>query len=483
MTRVLSAMALGGAMLFAPPAAATQAGPGPSAADQPPIQARPGGPDDAPRSDQTVDVARGTRLVMTSNAGEVVVRSWDRDAVRVEATHGPRERIDVQVAELTLRVRARTERGPQGLVDYRITVPRWMPINLSGTYLDADVEGTGAEVTIETVRGTARVRGGSGAISVRSVQGQVIVEDATGRVQASSVNESIRLAGVSGDVTAETTNGDISLLNMKAANVEVSTVNGDVTFDGGVVDKGAYRIATHNGRIRVGLGGTANATVFVRTFRGRFSSDFPITLPEGQAGTGGNVRFNFTLGSGSARIELQSFGGNIFIARGALPPEADRSRRPGTPAIAPVPRVPATPTPPRQPAPRPPGGREFADAWWADLDKALARPDEADIQGAVQAALSEANVTATVQAAVADASIGAALEAALDSGHTGGVVGAAIESAGVEAAVSAALDSVDISAAIDAAIGTFGIDGLIEAAIGAALDTTGPRASSPRRPR
>jgi hypothetical protein len=53
----------------------------------------------------------------------------------------------------------------------------------------------------------------------------------------------------------------------------------------------------------------------------------------------------------------------------------------------------------------------------------------------------------------------------------------------VEAAVSAALDGIDISAAIDAALGAFDIDGLIEAAIGAALDTTGPRASSPGRPR
>src|SRR5687767_4546692 len=44
---------------------------------QPPIQARPGGPESSPKSDQTVDVAKGTRLVLSNNAGEVVVRSWD----------------------------------------------------------------------------------------------------------------------------------------------------------------------------------------------------------------------------------------------------------------------------------------------------------------------------------------------------------------------------------------------------------------------
>ncbi|MGE3189503.1 MAG: hypothetical protein AB7N90_07460, partial [Vicinamibacterales bacterium] len=103
---------------------------------QEPIQARPGGPPGTPTTDETVDVARGTRLVLSNSAGEVVVRAWDRDAVRVEATHTSRERIDIQPAEGTLRVRTRsTARGPAGRVDYRLTVPRWMPVNLTGPYL------------------------------------------------------------------------------------------------------------------------------------------------------------------------------------------------------------------------------------------------------------------------------------------------------------------------------------------------------------
>src|SRR5687768_18177702 len=100
---------------------------------QPPIQARPGGPETSPKSDQTVDVAKGTRLVVSNNAGEVVVRSWDRDQVRVQATHPERVSVDVATTDNTLRVRARSARGPSTLVDYTFTVPRWMPVNLSGT--------------------------------------------------------------------------------------------------------------------------------------------------------------------------------------------------------------------------------------------------------------------------------------------------------------------------------------------------------------
>jgi DUF4097 and DUF4098 domain-containing protein YvlB len=286
---------------------------------QPPIQAKPGGPEGTPKTDQTVDVAKGTRLVLTNNAGEVIVRSWDREQVRVQASHSDREQVDIQTADTTLRIRARGTRGPTSLVDYQVTVPRWMPVNLSGSYLEATVEGTTAEVTVETVHGNVRVVGGSGNVSARSVQGTITVDKAAGRVQATTVNEGIRVSNVTGDVSADTTNGDIIIDNAQSSSLSVSTVNGDVTFNGTVRDNGSYRLATHGGDIRIGLGGASNAIVFVRTFQGDFSADFPIQLPEGQTARSGSKRFNFTLGNGSARIELQSFNGDIVIAKDRIP--------------------------------------------------------------------------------------------------------------------------------------------------------------------
>jgi DUF4097 and DUF4098 domain-containing protein YvlB len=340
---------------------------------QPAIQARPGGPESSPRSDQTVDVAKGTRLVLSNNAGEVVVRSWERDQVRIQATHGARETITAETTDMTLRVRTQRaggSRGPGGLVDYQITVPRWMPVNLSGTYLDATIEGTAAEVTVETVHGNARVTGGNGAVSLRSVEGVITVDKASGRVQATTVNEGIRLTNVSGEITAETTNGDIFIDNATTSNLEAFTVNGEVTFNGTIRDSGAYRLGTHNGDIRVGLGGASNATVFVRTFQGDFTADFPVQLPEGQNARSGSKRFNFTLGSGSARIELQSFGGDIVLARKQVTSRSEERRlrrEKMNPPMAqpPQPPQPPGPTPAPKP-PKPPGVDELAIEEWAE---------------------------------------------------------------------------------------------------------------------
>lgn len=333
----------------------------PDAQAQPPIQARPGGPESTPRTDQTVDVAKGTRLVLSNNAGEVVVRSWDREQVRIQATHSDREKIDVQTADMTLRVRGRTARGPSSLVDYQVTVPRWMPVNLSGTYLESTIEGTTAEVNVETVHGNVRVVGGSGAIVIKSIEGLITVDKANGKVQATTVNEGIRFSNVSGDVTAETTNGDVVIENAQTTSLEASTVNGDVTFNGTMRDGGTYRLTTHSGDIRIGLAGAPNATVFVRTFQGDFTADFPIQLPEGQSPREGSKRFNFTLGTGSARIELQSFSGDILVARKTIvtPEEARRIRR-GQSAQPPPPPPPPQPPqqPPQQPKPPKPPAHE-----------------------------------------------------------------------------------------------------------------------------
>lgn len=355
------------------PHARPAAPPPPPAPPQAPVQARPGGPESqTPQSDQTVDVAKGTRLVLTNQAGEVTVRAWDRDAVRVQASHSPRERLDVQTADNTLRIRARSQRGPAGLVDFVLTVPRWMAVNLSGTYLAATIEGTSAEVNVETVGGDLSVTGGSGAVTLRSIEGEITVQGSSGKVQATTVNDSITLTGVSGDVVAETTNGDVTVSNSKASSLEVSTVNGDVRFEGPTADRGTYRITTHNGDIRVSLGAQANATVFVRTFGGDFSSDFPVTLPDGMGGRDGNKRFNFTLGGGSARVELQSFQGDIHVAKGALRGRETAPRRKGRGARLGMPFTPAAAVALSQQVQREVAQeleQELGAGWWQEIER------------------------------------------------------------------------------------------------------------------
>lgn len=275
-------------------------------------------------TDQTVQVARGTRLDVNNFAGEVAIKIWDRDAVRVEAMHSDRETIDIKQTDQILTIRSRSRMGPPRSMDYTISVPSWMAIRVGGTYTDVTMEGVGGDVTVETTRGDITIRGGNGLVSLKSVQGQISLERAKGRVEVRTVNEGIKLADISGDLSAETTNGSIVLDRIDSANVDLYTVNGNISYDGPIKEKGTYRLTTHNGTIGMAVSDRANATLIVRTYNGGFRSTFPVKLDDQNP----RKRFTLNLGNGSARVELESFGGTIALRRPGEPrPETEPRRR------------------------------------------------------------------------------------------------------------------------------------------------------------
>src|SRR5262245_10914860 len=276
-------------------------------------------------TDQTVNVAKGVKLEVNNFAGEVNIKVWDRDAVRVEATHSDREAVDIKPGEQTVTIRSRSVRGgPPRSLDYKLTVPKWMAISVSGTYADVLMDGVGSDVTVETTRGDINVSGGSGVVVLKSIQGEVTLQKAKGRVEVRSVNEGMHLADISGDVSAETTNGSIILDRIESGNVDLYTVNGNISYDGPIKDRGVYRMTTHNGMIAVALPERVNATLTVRTYNGSFRSTFPVKQDDQNP----RKRFTLTLGNGSAHLELESFGGTIALRRPGEPrPEVERERR------------------------------------------------------------------------------------------------------------------------------------------------------------
>jgi len=277
-------------------------------------------------TDQTVTVTKGTKLDVNNFAGDVNIKVWNKDAVRVEVNHSDREIVDVKQTEQAVTVRSRSVRGGQmRSLDYTISVPSWMAVSVTGNYADVTMEDVGGDITVETNRGDIKVRGGSGFVSLKTVQGEITLEKAKGRIEVRAVNESIHLADISGDLSAESTNGSIILDRIDSANVDLYTVNGSISYDGAIKERGVYRLTTHNGLVAMAIPEKVNATLMVRTYNGGFRSTFPIKLGDDQ---NPKKRFTLTLGNGSAHIELESFGGTVALRRpGEARPEVERERR------------------------------------------------------------------------------------------------------------------------------------------------------------
>lgn len=264
-------------------------------------------------TDTSFAVRQGQRLEVSDFGGTVVIKSWRQSSVRVRATHGSRDRVTVSTDGATVRIGASSRHGP-AMVDYEILAPAWMPISVSGSpSAEVRIEGSEAEIAVETVEGAVTVVGGRGNIALKSVEGEVSLTGAKGHIELNSVDGNITVKDCSGDITASTVDGEISLLDIESANVDASTVDGGIEYDGTITDAGRYRLTSHDGNVSVSIPERANATISVATFSGDFDSCFPVTIAPGGRTT--KHRFTFTLGSGSARVELESFDGSIKLCR------------------------------------------------------------------------------------------------------------------------------------------------------------------------
>jgi DUF4097 and DUF4098 domain-containing protein YvlB len=270
--------------------------------------------------DTTVAAQQGQRLVVDAYGGDIDVKTWARNAVRVEADPSSRTSVQISSGPGSVSVRTEGRRGPPSAVDLRITVPAWMGLDLSGVYTDVTVVGSRGPIAVETVQGEVDVTGGEGLVSLRSVQGQVTLKGAKGRIDVHSVNEDVRISDASGEITAETVNGEILLERVAATSLDAGTVNGDVGYDGPIRNGGRYALSSHNGDVTLAMAENSSATVSVSTFSGEFESEFPVSIRETRKGK----RFSFTLGGGSAQVSLESFQGSVQLVR---PGQLERSHR------------------------------------------------------------------------------------------------------------------------------------------------------------
>jgi hypothetical protein len=282
-------------------------------------------------TDTSFSVPEGSRLAIHNFAGTVIVRPGPRNVVRIQAVHPRPIRVLVSREGASYDVRTHGRHLPQPPVDYRITAPASMSLDLEGFHCDMDIDGWKSDVLAETVRGAVRLRGGQGLIRLSSMTGGVDVSGAKGRMQLSSVESGVGVHDAAGEISIEAVNGNVVLDRVRSRLVEAATVSGDVQFTGWIDDAGRYRLTTHRGNLDVLLPPEADATVQVSTFSGGFQSAFPVrpgALRPGRV-------FSFTLGAGRALMDLQSFEGRIRVRQGEPPVPPGVSGAPGAPLTPP----------------------------------------------------------------------------------------------------------------------------------------------------
>jgi hypothetical protein len=265
------------------------------------------------QTDTTFAVPQGTRLHVETQGGDIIVKAWDRNQVRVQAGHSRRARVSIHLSGAVLSIDSDSDRGASHMVDYEVTVPAWMSLNLEGMYTTIEVSGVRGSVTAETMDGNITVKGGAESVKLESVQGRLVVQGVRGAATLTTVSESIEASEVGGDMVAETVSGNITMYQMTSKNVEAETVSGNILLDGRLVDGGAYTLLTHSGGVAVTVAEGSNVTVNAATGTGSLRATFPLPTVERQS----RRRHSYRIGSGSATLDIEAFSGSILLLRPA----------------------------------------------------------------------------------------------------------------------------------------------------------------------
>ena len=268
------------------------------------------------RIDTTFAFNRSGIVDLRQISGDVVVTAWERAEARVRAySERGRVRHDLTSSRLTLQIEP--VRGRVGDSRFEVTVPVGVRVIARSTSGDVSVRGTKGPVEAKSTSGDVEVVDATDRIVIESVSGDVRASQLVGEVRSEAVSGTIEIRDVNGDIRAETTSGDVSLTRVVSRSVVTTTVSGETEYEGTVDASGRYEFHAHSGDIRLEIPEATGAQVSIETFSGSLDTEFPLTLQPGQRTSARPRRYEFTLGSGGARVTAESFSGDIVLVKRA----------------------------------------------------------------------------------------------------------------------------------------------------------------------
>ncbi|HKR02360.1 MAG TPA: DUF4097 family beta strand repeat-containing protein [Pyrinomonadaceae bacterium] len=288
-------------------------------------------------SDEVIETTENVNVALTTGAGKISVRGWDRNQVHVQAKNPgtkietrkagvdaahPIGRIEVVVFDKT----PDEEEDPEEVGDtdspVLLEVPRGATVYLKTQEGDIDVEGV-AEVHLETSDGRIEARRISKATEAMSVGGNIALEDASGRARISSISGVIEVRDMcpldpSDFLKIRTAGGDILLDRVGPAHIDATTISGELRMMGPLARGGAYVFTTTTGDVTLLLPADSSFSLIAKVSEGgEIITEFPLKY----RGTASPLtllkagRLVGTYGTGEARISMVSFSGTLRLRK------------------------------------------------------------------------------------------------------------------------------------------------------------------------
>ncbi|HLW78995.1 MAG TPA: hypothetical protein VKU44_05275 [Terriglobia bacterium] len=287
------------------------------------------------RSEKTLKLAPGGRLVMDLSVGSVTLNGSAESGGRIEITSNRDDFEDLFNIELEdgagearLTVRKKGSfRWPNHLwahFDVRVPAETSVDVKTSGGGVevahlrrDADLDTSGGSIKVEQLAASLRAHTSGGSITLRDVTGSSRLDTSGGGIEGDSLSGtleartsggSIRLDKVTGDLLAHTSGGSIRI-DDAGGKVDARTSGGSVEVGFAKGNSRGGDVETSGGGVEVSLDRGVNLDLEASASPGSVTSDLPIQV----SGAISKSHVNGKIGSGGEMLRLHSDGGPIRI--------------------------------------------------------------------------------------------------------------------------------------------------------------------------
>ncbi len=242
---------------------------------------------------KTFKVNKGGSLSVSLAAGDIQIKTWDKNEVEVLYEEDEDDYRDVKILQDDSNITIRSD----SYTDFEITVPSEYNLSLNSSGGDIKVLGNiKGEIDANTAGGDIQLKDVNGEIQASTAGGDVKCGNIKGNVKLSSSGGDIVVGKVEGECIVSTGGGDVSVDNVEKT-LTVSTGGGNVTSSNVGND---VKITTGGGDVSVN---NISGTTVVTTGGGNV--------------TGTKIDKGGTVTTGAGDVVLKNLSGEIIVTSGA----------------------------------------------------------------------------------------------------------------------------------------------------------------------
>jgi DUF4097 and DUF4098 domain-containing protein YvlB len=267
--------------------------------------------------DQTRELSAEGLVSVRVASGELEISGWDRNEVSVRGTiSGTADALDLTTGSGRVSIEVKPPKrtkGPGGSADLEIRIPRGSRLEVSVMSADVDLRDHAGTAQLVTLSGDIDIRGATREVEVETASGDVDVEAPVASAEVQSVSGDVDLSGVKGRVSVSAVSGDVNITG-ELARAEINTTSGDIRFEGALHTGATVQINAMSGNVDLLLPASVSAEFKLSTFSGDISNQFgPQAKRDSEYAPGRSL--TFIAGGGDARVEVQSFSGEVRLGR------------------------------------------------------------------------------------------------------------------------------------------------------------------------